>query len=94
MNALGYDLSASYALRWVAMHYFADRIRWVNHGAGAGLGQEEDGLTRFKRGWSTGTRPVYFCGRILDRGKYEELAEASGVVHSTYFPIYRAGEFA
>ena len=93
-NGVGYQLAASYALFWVALHDLARRVRWASHGGGAGLQQANDGLTHFKRGWATGTRPVYFCGRILDAGRYEELAEAAGVDRSPYFPIYRAGEFA
>ncbi len=93
MNGVGYQLAASYALFWVAMHELAGRVRWVNHGGGVGLQQAEDGLTQFKRGWATETRPVYFCGRILDDGKYRELASASGPPDGSYFPIYRAGEF-
>lgn len=94
MNSTGYKLSASYALRWVAMEYFAGRLQWIDHGAGSGLHQTDDGLTIFKRGWATETWPVYFCGRILDRKKYNELARVSGNATSVYFPIYRAGEFA
>ena len=51
------------------------------------------GLREFKRGWSTGTRPAYLCGRILQPQRYAELAEERGPGERSYFPAYRAGEF-
>ncbi len=36
-STAGYDLMASYALHWEALGYFADRVRWLNLGAGAGI---------------------------------------------------------
>jgi hypothetical protein len=95
-NALGYELMAAYALYWFALEYFAEqRIGWLDVGAGAGLGGDDAGLTRFKRGWSTASRTVYFCGRIFDRQKYAEATQAKGVVaaDTRYFPAYRQGEF-
>ena len=94
-NPQGYELRASFALFWFAIEYFgANGLQWLNLGAGAGMGGEgSDGLTRFKRGWSTGTRTAYFCGRVLDHGKYSELVQKTGVSATNYFPDYRAGEF-
>jgi hypothetical protein len=89
----GYALNASSAVNWVALKYFADRVRWLAQGAGTSR-DNSDGLAYFKSGWSTGMRPVYFCGRILDREKYAELSSRAQMPNSTYFPIYRAGEFA
>jgi len=92
-SPLGYELSVSYALKWYIIHYFADKVRWIDLAGGAGVGTSaEDGLTKFKRGWATGTRPVYICGRILDHQKYSELVK--GIPPSDYFPAYRKGEFA
>jgi hypothetical protein len=92
---LGYELKASFALFWFAMEHFATLgIEWLNLGAGAGVRRkEDDGLARFKRGWSTGTRTAYFCGRILDRVRYDEMTNAKGISETKYFPAYRAGEF-
>jgi GNAT acetyltransferase-like protein len=92
----GYQLRASFALFWTAYEYFAvNDVRWVNLGAGAGVKSgREDGLARFKRGWSTGTRLAYFCGRIFSRAKYCEIVSTKP--HSeaaAYFPAYRWGEF-
>lgn len=88
----GYELMAAYALYAAAVEHFAGRVRWLEFGAGAGAHGADDGLGRFKRGWATGTRTAYFCGRILDRARYEELARSVGP-STGYFPAYRAGEF-
>lgn len=91
----GYRLRASFAIFWRALEYFAaGGLRWLNLGAGAGLQATEDGLTRFKRGWSTGTRTVYLCGRILDRAAYDTLVRAHTAGPTAFFPAYRLGEFA
>jgi hypothetical protein len=91
----GYKLMAAYALRWFALEYFRKRVRWLDLGAGAGAdGRASDGLGRFKRGWSTGTRPAYLCGRIFDASTYAALSLDRGQAGSGYFPAYRAGEFA
>src|SRR4029077_697058 len=51
----GYRLMAPYALCWFALETFAGEVCWLNFGGGAGLDvAAADGLTRFKRGWSTG----------------------------------------
>lgn len=92
----GYDLMASYALYRFALESFAGEVRWLNFGAGAGVGTDAtDGLTRFKRGWSSETRTAYFCGRIFDRQRYAEILAARELPDSSnYFPAYRQGEFA
>ncbi len=86
----GYELRASYALFATALGYFAARLRWVNLGAGAGIvGDANDGLSRFKRGWSTGARPAYLCGRIFDRYLYDEISRSRHATVNGYFPLYR-----
>jgi hypothetical protein len=94
-DPLGYELKASFALFWFAMDYFCTTgVRWLDIGAGAGVnGCGTDGLTRFKRGWSTETRPAYFCGLILDPPRYRQLAGMKGMPATEYFPAYRIGEF-
>lgn len=91
----GYEVGASFSLFWVAIQRLAESgLQWLNIGAGAGTGGDgQDGLTRFKRGWSTGTRTAYFCGRIFDRNKYQEIVEAKGILPTKFFPAYRLGEF-
>jgi hypothetical protein len=86
----GYRARASFALIWSAIMHFRDRRQWVDLGGGAGLTlTDDDGLSRFKRGWATGSRPAYICGRIFDHERYRQLAEATGNSQSSYFPAYR-----
>lgn len=93
-NEMGYKLMASYALYWFALETFRGSIRWLDIGASPGGAHPTDqGLARFKRGWATGTRPVYFCARIFDQEKYHLLVTAANIGQTDYFPAYRAGEF-
>lgn len=94
-NEAGYNERASFAIFWRAIEYFAEEeLKWLDLGAGAGVDRSgEDGLTRFKRGWSTGTRTAYFCGKIFDRARYAEIVEAKQLAPTDYFPAYRKGEF-
>jgi len=88
-NALG----ASYALYYTEIDYFANKARWLDWGAEATLTGAEGTLGRFKRGWSTGTRPAYFCGRVLNAARYDEIVRARGIGPTNYLPAYREGEF-
>ncbi len=93
-SALGYQLRASFALFWNAIEYFSTRLRWLNLGAGAGIDNSGmDGLSRFKRGWSTETRMAFFCGRIFDNERYMEIVNTKRTFNTNYFPAYRNGEF-
>jgi hypothetical protein len=91
----GYQLRASFALFWLAIEYFVSSdLRWLNLGASAGIAKKDsDGLSRFKQGWSTGTRTAYFCGRVLNRERYSEILNAKGISETGYFPAYRRREF-
>lgn len=91
----GYELRASFALFWRAIELFrADGLRWLDLGAGAGVATDtQDGLSRFKKGWSTDTRTAYLCGRILDQPRYAEIVKVKVVAPTNYFPAYRKGEF-
>jgi hypothetical protein len=96
-STTGYQLQASFALFWRAIEYFRNLggVRWLNLGAGAGTSDASaNGLSRFKRGWATGTRTSYFCGRILDQEKYAKLTSGCPESSHVYFPAYRTGEFA
>lgn len=85
----GYKLSASFAMFWSALAHFASiGVRWAALGAGAGAKASESGLTRFKQGWATDTRPVYFCGRILQPAAYGSLSSVD-LEKTDYFPAYR-----
>jgi hypothetical protein len=66
-------------------------VREVGLGAGAGAQASSEGLERFKRGWATGTKQVYLCGRILDQDAYQAVCQSRGrLVTQGYFPAYRA----
>jgi hypothetical protein len=89
-NEEGYRQRAAYALSAHAIEYFTGRVRYLDLGAGPGSSDQGGGLAAFKEGWSSGTRPSYFCGKILNRRAYAELVDAREQV--AYFPAYRAGE--
>lgn len=94
-SELGYRLMTSYALYAEALRLLASRARWLDLGAGAGVAERpDDGLARFKSGWATGTRVAYFCGRILDPGRYAAISGGREPAADRYFPLYRAGELA
>ncbi len=85
----GYALRAAFALFRTALDAFADAgARWLVLGAGVRPGAD-DGLARFKRGWATGTRTAYLCGRICDPARYRALAAPRGAADG-FFPAYRA----
>lgn len=90
----GYERHASYALFQSALdHLRASGVSWANLGAGAGTSvRENDGLIQFKSGWATGQRQVYFCGRILDRERYDTLVRERVDASTDFFPAYRALE--
>jgi hypothetical protein len=91
----GYYLRASYALLAYVLDYFAERLRWLNLGAGAGVyNSRKDGLTRFKSGWASGTRTVYICGRVFNRALYDHLTKSRGMTGKDFFPLYRKPEIS
>jgi hypothetical protein len=91
----GYRLGAAFLLFDRAIGHFRQQAQWLSLGAGAGAdGHASDGLTRFKRGWATGTRTAWLGGCVLDRKRYDELAVSPGTTAAAYFPSYRAGEFS
>jgi len=89
---MGYRLGASFALFAHALeHFAADGLAWLSLGAGSGVkGDPSDGLSRFKRGWSTETRPAYFCGRILSPHVYSRLSGEHTA--NSFFPAYRSAD--
>ena len=92
----GYNIKASYGTHWQALVYgYEQGIRYFNLGGGAGIREDpSDGLAEFKRGWSNDRRIVYFCGRVIDRQKYDSICEQYRISNVEYFPPYRAGEFS
>ncbi len=90
----GYRLGASYALDWFALDTLRDRACWIDWGGQPGPEQgAPDGLSRYKKGWSSTGRTTWLLGAILNRAAYTGVARSrdSG---SSYFPVYRQGEFA
>ena len=90
----GYSLRSSFALFWFAIEYFTQRgLTWLNLGGAAGVNPSDgDGLARFKRGWATGDRAAFLCGRIFDADRYSQILRAKGIVSPHFFPAYRQGE--
>ena len=89
-NERGYGQSAAFAIFSTALQRFAEEgVRWAALGAGAGTTAADSGLTRFKQGWSTETRPAYLCGRILQPEAYARLS-AAAPAGTKFFPAYRA----
>lgn len=94
LNETGYALGATCALDWFSFEYLAGKVRWVDLGGGAGASAGTDGgLGAYKAGWATGTRPAYFCGRVLNPLRYAEICRARNTLGDGYFPAYRRGEF-
>jgi hypothetical protein len=94
-SELGYKLRASYATKWTMLGYFSGRVRRVDLTGPVGRSvSRSEGLAAFKSGWSTATRPVYLCGRILQPDLYEELSRRQRAATTDYFPAYRDGELA
>jgi hypothetical protein len=90
----GYELQASYGLKLFILQYFAGQVRWADLGAVPGVNTDkDDGLSSFKRGWSSGTRTAFFCGKILNPAAYQELVHATKSENVGFFPAYRRGEF-
>lgn len=84
----GYTHQAAFGIFWQALHDYQTQVQTVSLGAGSGLTNSEDGLTRFKRGWSTGTRTAHLGKHIANKTVYEELSKqrAKG---GSFFPAYR-----
>jgi hypothetical protein len=87
-NALGYDSGAAYAVYDYSIRYFSHRL--INLGGAAGVGATaDDGLARFKAGFSNRTQPAYLIGSILNPEAYQNLCAERNTPTSVYFPAYR-----
>jgi hypothetical protein len=90
----GYRLGAPYAVKWFALQYLSQVVRWVNFGGSTGSNPDHPtGLDYFKMGWSSQTGKSYFCGKILKEQKYKELILQKQAGETNWFPAYRLGEF-
>jgi len=90
-SPLGYCRRAAYAVNDASVRYFAD-ARIINFGGGAGLNDVSDnGLARFKKGFSNAVAPSYICGAVLDAKAYAALSSARAPASASgFFPAYRA----
>lgn len=82
----GYKIGASHALFESAIRSLRSRVRFISLGGGSGLSNQEDGLTRFKRGWAPLTRVSHLCGKVLRPDVYESLSKNT---EGSFFPLYR-----
>lgn len=86
-----YGLNAAYALYWHALESFRGTVELVDLGATTGDdARARDGLAYFKKGWATGTRMSYICGRVLKADAYAALTARMHPQPTGYFPAYRA----
>lgn len=86
-----YMFNASYALYWYALNWFQNKVEYLDLGGVAGAAPNEtDGLSFFKKGWSTETRITLFCGKILNSDVYAELSKQREQGAADFFPAYRA----
>lgn len=90
-NALGRTCGATYLLYDAAVSHFED-ARTIDFGGGAGLMDDpNDGLARFKRGFSNLEASAWLCGKVLDCQKYKQLcSEVNCLREEKFFPAYRA----
>jgi hypothetical protein len=89
----GYEEKASYALFWASVDRLRHRLRWLSLGAGAGVNCDgTDGLSRFKKGWSSLVRPTYLGRHVPCLDRYNELC--GNRAGNDFFPAYRSAEWA
>lgn len=89
-NEIGYLHRAAYALMHAALTHFRSLVPTAHLGAGAGVHHagDDDGLLRFKSGWSNSSVDAYLAGAILDPSTYVQLGDEPGSALD-YFPRYR-----
>ena len=94
-NELGYKLKASYATRWRMIEYLIDKVRFLDFGGGLVTKSQSpsDGLTSYKRRWTSETKPVFICSSIINHEVYERLTSQAGMATTSFFPAYRGGEY-
>ncbi len=88
----GYARGASYLLDWQALDHYRGKARVLNWGGGASS-SPDDGLARYKRGWSTDQHTSYLLGAVFDTEVYAALSGSGFTKFTGYFPDYRRGEF-
>lgn len=90
-NDKGYECRAGFAVNDASMHYFRNH-KAVNWGGAAGYDDDaDDGLARFKRGFSNAEDASWLCTAVLDEVRYCKLVEERNFsVAPSFFPAYRA----
>lgn len=87
-NEEGYANNASFGMMHSAIEYF--RSLGVNKlllGGSAGMIEDEnDGLARFKKGFSNKSIKNHILGKVLNESKYNEFSKG---INKEYFPLYR-----
>jgi hypothetical protein len=90
----GYELGASHAILWTAIQHLAKYVRLINFGGGTSINQENpSGLDKFKQGWSNTVSTSHFCGKILNKAVYNQLASQINIDNINWFPVYRTDDF-
>lgn len=94
-SAEGYRSFCAYGVYQATLEYLAKQgVRYFDLGAAAGLvAAEDDGLDRFKRGWSSATRMAYFCGKVFAPERYDSICRDGRAIRENYFPSYRSCEY-
>jgi hypothetical protein len=90
----GYELGASYAIKWKAIEHLRKFVKIINFGGGVKREKSmTSGLELFKKGWSNRIEAAYLCGKILNPNLYSSITELKYKTGSQWFPAYREGEF-
>lgn len=90
----GYALGAAHAIKWVALDYLTQRVRYINFGGGTGGNQGGlTGLDEFKSGWTNKIGKSFFCGKIFDKKLYDNLTDSVNRNDEQWFPAYRFGDY-
>ncbi|MEH6549058.1 MAG: hypothetical protein V7744_03640 [Pseudomonadales bacterium] len=89
----GYEYGASYILDRSALEYFRCKANYINWGGGS-TNDPNDGLSKYKSGWSTVQKDAYLLGITFNFARYEQLSgEMKEQGATDYFPAYRNREF-
>lgn len=90
----GYQLGAAHAIKWTALKYLTEKVSYVNFGGATGDEHSRlTGLDKFKQRWTNRIGKSYFCGKILNQNLYGALAMSSNTKNSSWFPVYRSGDY-
>ena len=90
----GYKLHANYATLWSAIRDLSTKVHFIEFGGGAGAKEGIlDGLSQFKKGWSSLTKKSFFLGKINDHQEYWDLIKMNRISDNNWFPAYRTGDY-